>query len=200
MPQAIPPALERLVKNLMRFPGIGEKSAMRMAIQVLRWPSSVAKELATSISELHEKIGLCSRCYTFSQSDPCSICSDSTRIQDLLCIVEEPGDVIAIEKTGSFKGLYHVLQGVISPRDGIGPDELKISELLERIPREGIREVIIATSSTVSGEVTANYLLDYLKGKDIRISRIACGIPLGTDLKYADPLTLKRALEQRVAI
>ncbi len=200
MPQAIPPALERLVKNLMRFPGIGEKSAMRMAIQVLRWPSSVAKELAISISELHEKIGLCSRCYTFSQTDPCSICSDSTRVQDLLCIVEEPGDVIAIEKTGSFKGFYHVLQGVISPRDGIGPDDLKISELLERIPREGIKEVIIATSSTVSGEVTANYLLDYLKDKGIRVSRIACGIPLGTDLKYADPLTLRRALEQRVAI
>ncbi len=200
MIQAIPPALERLIKNLMRFPGIGEKSATRMALQILRWPPSVAKELGASIQELHEKIGICSRCFTFSQEDPCKICSMVERNQDVVCVVEEPGDLVAIEKTGSFKGLYHVLQGVLAPREGIGPDELRIKELLERVRKEGLKEIIIATSSTVAGEVTASYLSDALRATGVKITRIACGIPMGTDLKYADQMTLKRALEYRTSL
>jgi len=198
--QAIPPALERLIKNLMRFPGVGEKSATRMALQILRWPHSVARELGTSIIELHDKIGICSRCFTFSQEDPCKICQASERNQDIVCVVEEPGDVVAIEKTGSYKGLYHVLQGVLSPREGIGPDELKIKELIDRIEKESIKEVIIATSSTAAGEATASYLIDTLKDKDVQVTRIACGIPMGTDLKYADKMTLKKALECRTSL
>jgi len=199
MVQAIPPALERLIKNLMRFPGVGEKSATRMALQILRWPPSVAKELGASISELHDKIGICSRCFTFSQEDPCRICQTEGRNQEVVCVVEEPGDVVAIEKTGSYSGLYHVLQGVLSPREGIGPDELKIKELLERVEREPIKEVIIATSSTAAGEATASYLIDMLKDTGVKVTRIACGIPVGTDLKYADQITLKRALEHRIS-
>ncbi len=197
MAEAIPPALERLIKNLMRFPGIGEKSATRMALQILRWPSSVAKELGASIMELHDKIGICSRCFTFSQEDPCSICQAAGRDQDVICVVEEPGDVVAIEKTGSYRGLYHVLQGVLSPREGIGPEELKIKELINRIKSEPAKEVIIATSSTAAGEATASYLIDALKDTGVKVTRIACGIPMGTDLKYADQMTLKRALESR---
>ena len=194
----MPPALDRLVKNLMRFPGVGEKSATRMAFQILRWPASVAKELAESISSLHGQIGLCSRCFTFSEKDPCSICSDVKRDNSIICVVEEPADVLAIEKTNTYRGIYHVLQGVLSPRDGIGPDDLKINQLLDRLRKEKIDEVVIATSSTVAGEATASYLMDILKGFNIKISRIACGIPMGTDLKYADQMTLKKALEQRM--
>ncbi len=200
MVQAIPPALERLIKNLMRFPGVGEKSATRMALQILRWSPSVAKELGASILDLHDKIGICSRCFTFSQEDPCRICQAAGRNQEVVCVVEEPGDVVAIEKTGSFNGLYHVLQGVLSPREGIGPDELKINELLERVQNEPIKEAIIATSSTVAGEATASYLIDVLKETGVTVTRIACGIPMGTDLKYADQMTLKRALESRTSL
>ncbi len=194
----MPPALERLVKNLMRFPGVGEKSATRMAFQILRWPSSVANELAASISNLHSQIGVCSRCFTFSEKDPCSICADVKRDNSTVCVVEEPADVLAIEKTNTYRGVYHVLQGVLSPRDGVGPDDLKIRQLLKRLRKEQINELIIATSSTVAGEATASYLMDELKNFNIKISRIACGIPMGTDLKYADQMTLKKALEHRM--
>ncbi len=200
MIQAIPPALERLIKNLMRFPGVGEKSATRMALQILRWPPAVARELGASILELHEKIGICSRCFTFSQEDPCQICTAQGRNQEVICVVEEPGDVVAIEKTGSFSGIYHVLQGVLAPREGIGPDELRIRELIKRTEKEPVKEIIIATSSTVAGEATASYLTDMLKNHDVKVTRIACGIPMGTDLKYADQMTLKKALEFRTSI
>lgn len=198
--QAIPPALERLIKNLMRFPGVGEKSATRMALHILRWPPAVAKELGASITELHGKIGICSRCFTFSEKDPCSICQSVRRNQETVCVVEEPGDVVAIEKTGSFTGLYHVLQGVLAPREGIGPDELRIRELIDRIDKESVKEIIIATSSTVAGEATASYLCDILKDSGARITRIACGIPMGTDIKYADQMTLRKAMESRTAV
>jgi len=200
MAQFMPPALDRLVKNLMRLPGIGEKSAVRLALQILRWPRSIASEFSESIAELHEKIGLCSTCFTFSETDPCAICSDPKRDRGIVCVVEEPGDVLAIERAGCFTGLYHVLQGALAPMDGIGPDELKIRELLARIDREEIKEIIIATSSTVAGEATAAYLSDLLSDKDIKATRIACGIPMGADLKYADQMTLKRALESRTSI
>ena len=197
MPGSMPPALERLVKNLQRLPGVGEKSATRHALQILRWPSAQARELAESIALLHERIGLCSRCYTFSEQDPCSICSNPKREDSIICVVEEPGDVLAIEKAGCFQGLYHVLQGVLAPMEGIGPEQLKIRELLTRVQDEAVKEVIIATSSTAAGEATASYLSGLLSEKGIRTSRIACGIPMGADLKYADHVTLKRAMECR---
>ncbi len=196
----MPPALERLVKNLQRLPGIGEKSATRFALQILRWPAPQASELAESIGMLHERIGLCSRCFTFSENDPCAICASPRRDNSVICVVEEPGDVLAIEKAGCFQGLYHVLQGVLAPMEGIGPDQLKIQELLRRLEHESVDEVIIATSSTAAGEATASYLSSLLSEKGIKTSRIACGIPMGTDLKYADQITLKRAMESRTDI
>ncbi len=199
MSSAFPPALARLIKNLGRLPGVGEKTATRMALQILRWPASQARELANSIGELHEKIRLCSRCFTFSQDDPCPICADSKRDSTIICVVEDPGDLLAIEKAGAFKGRYHVLHGVLSPMDGVGPDQLRISPLLDRIGKEGVKEIVIATSSTVAGEATATYLSDLLQDRGIKTSRIACGIPMGMDLKYADKMTLQRAMEARIS-
>ncbi len=193
----LPPALARLVRDLCMLPGIGEKSATRLALHILRWPRAKATELAESIASLHEAIGICSECYTFSEQDPCPICNDQKRDRSVLCVVEEPGDVIAIEKAGCFRGLYHVLQGVLAPADGIGPDELKIAELVRRVQGRKIQEIIIATSSTAQGEATAAYLTEILRPLDLQITRIACGIPMGMDLKYADAQTLKRALESR---
>ncbi len=196
----MPPALERLVKNLQRLPGIGEKTATRLALHVLRWPQAQARELAESIGNLHEKIGLCSRCYTFSEKDPCAVCSNPERDTSLICVVEEPGDVLAIEKAGCYKGLYHVLQGVLAPMDGIGPEQLKITELLARLETEQVKEVIVATSSTAAGEATSSYLYGLLSEKGVKTSRIACGIPMGSDLKYADQMTLKKAIEFRTSL
>ncbi len=200
--KALPPALQRLIENLSMLPGIGEKTATRLALTVLRWPQNRAKELGHSIMELHERIKLCSMCFTFSEDDPCSICSDQKRDHSIICIIEDPGDIVAIEKAGVFNGLYHVLHGALSPMDGIGPQELKINELLVRIDnskKQGIpiKEIIIATSSTAQGEATASYLSDLLTNKGVKVSRIACGIPMGMDIKYADPMTLKQAISAR---
>jgi len=200
MPGSMPPALERVVKNLQRLPGIGEKSATRLALQILRWPAAQARELSDSIAVLHERIGLCSTCFTFSEQDPCAICANPKRDTSVICVVEEPGDVLAIEKAGCFQGLYHVLQGALAPMDGIGPDQLKIRQLMTRLGNEQVNEVIIATSSTAAGEATASYLSQKIEGKGIKTTRIACGIPMGTDLKYADQMTLKRAMEFRTSL
>ena len=200
MPGSMPPALERVVKNLQRLPGIGEKSATRLALQILRWPAAQARELSDSIAVLHERIGLCSTCFTFSEQDPCAICANPKRDTSVICVVEEPGDVLAIEKAGCFHGLYHVLQGALAPMDGIGPDQLKIRQLMTRLGNEQVNEVIIATSSTAAGEATASYLSQKIEGKGIKTTRIACGIPMGTDLKYADQMTLKRAMEFRTSL
>jgi len=197
MTKAMPKALERLIENLKSLPGIGEKSATRLALHILRWKESQAQELAQSIAELHQKIGICSRCYTFSEQDPCPICVDSSRDSSAICVVEDPDALVAIEQSGVFRGCYHVLHGVLSPMDGIGPEELKIRELLKRIGQQDIKEVILATSSTVAGEATAAYIAKLLEGTNIKLSRIACGIPMGMDLKYADKMTLQRALEAR---
>ncbi len=197
MTSAFPPALIRLVKNLSRLPGVGEKTATRMAMNILRWPEAQAGELAASIAELHGRIRLCSVCFTFSEQDPCPVCSDPKRDKTSLCVVEDPGDLLALEKAGGFRGIYHVLHGTLAPMDGMGPDELKIGELLTRIKTQGIKEVILATSSTVAGEATAAYLADVLSGFSVKVSRIACGIPMGMDIKYADGMTLQRALEAR---
>lgn len=193
----VPPALERLIKELGRFPGIGEKTATRLALYILRKPAADARRLAEVLHELHRSIRLCSVCYTFSEKDPCDICSDVRRKNDMVCVVEEPGDLLAIEKTAAFKGVYHILHGSLSPMDGIGPDELKVRELLARIDTGAIQEVMIATSSTVPGEATAAYLAEQLRDRKVQVSRLACGIPMGMDIKYADMHTLGRAIETR---
>jgi len=195
----LPPSLRRVVENLSTLPGIGEKTATRLALAILRWPQQKAKELGRSIAVLHERINLCSQCFTFSEADPCDICTDPKRDPSVICVVEDPGDIVAIERAGVFRGVYHVLHGAISPMDGIGPEELKIKELLERIDRGAgtdspVKEVILANSSTAAGEVTASFLSDCLSGKGITVTRIACGIPMGMDIKYADPITLKQAM------
>jgi recombination protein RecR len=199
MSSAFPPALSRLIKNLKRLPGVGEKTATRFALQILRWPKAQAQELVISVAELHDKIGLCSVCFTFSEQDPCPVCSDPKRDTSVVCVVEDPGDLLALEKTGAFRGRYHVLQGVLAPMEGIGPDQLKIGQLLERIKKGDIKEVILATSSTVAGEATSAFLAESLKKFDVQVARIACGIPMGMDLKYADQMTLQKAMEARTS-
>ncbi len=195
--QVVPPALERLIINFSQLPGIGKKTATRLALNILRRPPHQARELAASLAGLHESIQLCSCCYTFSESDPCVICADMRRDESLVCVVEQPGDLMAIEKTGSFRGHYHILHGVLSPVDGIGPNEIKVTELLARIASGTVKEVLIATSSTVPGEATASYLIDRLKELPVKRTRLACGIPMGMDIKYADKYTLAKAIEGR---
>jgi recombination protein RecR len=198
--QVIPPALERLILALAGLPGIGKKTAMRMALNILRRPPGVALELSAALATLHESIQVCSCCFTFSEKDPCVICSDPRRDNGLVCVVEQPGDLLAIEKTGIYRGHYHILHGVLSPIDGIGPEEIKVRELIARIDNNAIREVLIATSSTVPGEATASYLIDQIQTKGITLTRLACGIPMGMDIKYADKYTLARAIESRSPI
>ena len=195
--QIVPPALDRLIRDLSRLPGIGNKTAARLAMNILRRPRADARELASALSELHDAIQLCSCCFTFSEDDPCVICADPRRDGALICVVEQPGDLLAIEKTASFHGHYHILHGVLSPMDGIGPGEIKIEELLARVNSGVVREVLIATSSTVPGEATASYLIDVLHDKGVVLTRLACGIPMGMDIKYADRHTLARAIETR---
>ena len=195
--QIIPPALERLIQALSELPGIGKKTAMRLALNILRRPPGMAQELSCALAELHGAIQLCSCCFTFSENDPCAICADPRRDSGLVCVVEQPGDLMAIEKTGIFHGHYHILHGVLSPIDGIGPREIKVHELMGRINSGTIREILIATSSTVPGEATASYLIDRTQGKKVTVTRLACGIPMGMDIKYADKHTLARAIESR---
>ncbi len=196
-PQVVPHALERLIQDLTRLPGIGKKTASRLALNILRRPPAEARELATALMELHSSIQLCSCCFTFSESDPCALCADPKRDASLVCVVEQPGDLLAIEKTGTFQGHYHILHGVLSPIDGIGPGEIKAIELEARVGNGTIKEILIATSSTVPGEATANYLIDRLQNRPVLVTRLACGIPMGMDIKYADKHTLARAIESR---
>nr|WP_321467607.1 recombination mediator RecR [uncultured Desulfobulbus sp.] len=198
--QVIPPALERLIGDLSKLPGIGRKTATRLALYILRRPASEARNLANDLMQLHQMIHLCSGCYTFSETDPCAICGNPERNPRLVCVVEEPGDQIAVEKTGAFLGTYHILHGVIAPMDGIGPAELKMEELRQRVVSGGVDEILIATSSTVAGEATASYIADMLGESGVRLSRLACGIPMGMDIKYADEHTLARAIESRQGV
>ncbi len=196
-PQVIPDALDRLIQDLTKLPGIGKKTASRLALNILRRPATEARELAAALNDLHNAIQLCSSCFTFSESDPCAICADLKRDSSLICVVEQPGDLLAIEKAGNYLGHYHILHGVLAPMDGIGPNEIKITELEARLNSGIVTEVFIATSSTVPGEATANYLIDRLQNRNILVSRLACGIPMGMDIKYADRHTLARAIESR---
>jgi recombination protein RecR len=192
-----PPSLGRLIEQFSKFPGIGKKSAERLALYVLRSPKGLAEGLAQSLLDVKEKIKFCSICFNLTDTDPCTICTDQRRENGILCVIEGPGDQLAIEKSGAFRGKYHILQGVLSPLDGIGVEDLRISELMSRLKKEDIREVILALNPTVEGEATASYLTDLLKGKGLSITRIALGIPLGGDLKYIDSMTLKRSLDNR---
>ena len=193
----VPPALERLIQDLSRLPGIGKKTASRLALHIMRSSAEEARILAADLAELHNAVKLCSRCYVFSETDPCKICSDPSRDQQVVCVVEGTDDLIAIEKTGAFQGVYHILHGVLAPMDGIGPDEIKVNELVGRIRRERIAEVLLATSSTVPGEATASYLARMLHSEKVKVTRLACGIPMGMDIKYADDVTLAKAIETR---
>ena len=193
----VPPALERLINDLNKLPGIGKKTATRLALHILRRPETEAHDLAHDLANLHEAINLCSNCFAFSESDPCVICGDPGRDASLVCVVEEPADLMAIEKVAAFKGQYHILHGVLSPMDGVGPAEIKIDALVARVKKQKVSEILIATSSTVPGEATASYLANRLQGMPVKVTRLACGIPMGMDIKYADELTLARAIEAR---
>ncbi|MFZ5774415.1 MAG: recombination mediator RecR [Thermodesulfobacteriota bacterium] len=195
----VPPALARLIADLRKLPGIGGKTATRLALHILRRPAAEAQALARSLGSLHEAITLCATCFAFSETDPCAICGDPERDPTQICVVEEAADLMAIEKTGVYRGSYHILHGVLSPMDGIGPEELRIEALVARIRREQAREVLVATSSTVPGEATAAFLVKRLRDElpQVRVTRLACGIPMGMDIKYADELTLGRAIEAR---
>ncbi len=196
---AYPPILNNLIRKLSRLPGLGEKSASRIAMYLLRAPGEETEALAENIRQLRERIRTCSICFHFTDEPVCTICSDPARNTGEVCIVESTGDLLAIEQSGAFKGRYHVLQGVLAPLDGIGPEQIRIKELFTRIGQEGISEIIIATNPSSEGEATAHYLLQLLKDHPVRVTRIAYGIPMGGDLKYTDRVTLERALKGRQA-
>jgi recombination protein RecR len=189
--------IERLVAALKRLPGIGHKSAQRLAFAILHQARDESLELSAAIQEVKDKIRLCSICCHITDVDPCRFCADEARDRGLLCVVEEPNNLLAIEKTREYKGLYHVLHGSLSPLRGIGPEALKIEELLRRVRLGGVREVILATNPTVEGEQTAAYLSQVLKPLGVKTSRIAIGIPVGSEIEYTDEVTMSKALEGR---
>ena len=189
--------VQELIDELGRLPGVGPKSAQRIAFYLLKLPRDDALRLARSITEVKDRVSFCTRCFNISEGDECMICADTKRDTTLLCIVEEPRDIVAVEKTGEFRGRYHVLQGAISPIEGIGPDQLKVKELLVRLDAESIEEIILCTNPNIEGEATAMYLSRLLQPLGVKITRIASGLPVGGDLEYADELTLGRALEGR---
>jgi recombination protein RecR len=189
--------LEQLIEALVRLPSVGQKSAQRLALHLLRVPREEALRLAEAIVAVREKVGLCSVCGLFSEEDPCLIDRDPQRDPHLVCVVEQPADVLALERTGSFRGRYHVLGGALSPLDGTRPEDLRIRELLERMHAEPIQEIILATNPNVAGEATALYLSKLLAPLGVKVTRIARGVPMGSDLEYSDQVTLARALEGR---
>jgi recombination protein RecR len=189
--------IARLIHELGKLPGIGEKTAARLAFHLLRSPAEVSRALAQALLEVKEKIRLCSTCMNLTEVDPCSYCSDVKRDNAMLCVVAHAPDLHAIERTGGFRGRYHVLHGVLSPLDGIGPDDLRIRELIQRLSGDIIKEVIIATSPNVEGETTALYLARVCKPLGVRVTRIATGIAVGGELEYSDGVTISRALEAR---
>jgi recombination protein RecR len=189
--------LAKLVEQLQRLPGIGAKSAQRLAFHVLKTPREEIERLADAMREVKDRVTYCSACSNITDIDPCYYCTDGGRDHRLICVVEEPENVSAIEKTRDFKGLYHVLMGALSPLHGVGPDDLKIKGLLARVGRGSVEEVILATNPNVEGEATAIYLAKLLKPLGVRVTRIAMGVPVGSDLEYADEVTMQRAMEGR---
>jgi recombination protein RecR len=194
---AVASPIARLVQQLAKLPGIGEKTAARLAFHILRASPEDATALAAAITEVKQKIRFCSVCCDLTEADPCAICADARRDAALVCVVAQPQDVLAIERAGGYHGRYHVLHGVLSPLDGIGPDDLRVAELLKRCSGAGLREAILATSPSVEGEATAVYLAKLLRPLGVRTTRIATGVPMGGELEYADQLTLARAIDGR---
>ncbi len=189
--------LERLIERLRKLPGVGAKSAQRLAFHILRGTRDDAQALAAAILEVKESLRLCSICFNITDTDPCLVCADEGRDRSTVCVVEEPNNLVAVEKSGQFRGLYHVLHGSLSPLRGVGPDDLKIAPLLERLRDGSVKEVILATNPNVEGEATAVYLSRLLKPLGVRVTRIGLGLPVGSELEYADEVTVGKALEGR---
>ena len=189
--------INQLIKKLAKLPGVGGKTASRLALYILRSSKEEAYDLARSIVSVKEKITFCSVCYNLTDENPCKICKDEKRDKEIICVVEEPGDLLALESSGDFKGKYHVLFGVISPLDGVTPDDIKIQELLGRLNNGQVKEVIVATNPTTNGNATALYLSNLIKPLGIKVTRIAQGIPIGGDIEYTDEVTLRKAMEGR---
>lgn len=195
--QTTPASVTRLIEELSELPGIGRKTAARLTFFLLRGQSDLAARLAEALRELKERTRFCSTCHNITEEDPCPICADLGRDHGIICVVEEPLDVLAIDRTGEYRGLYHVLHGSISPVEGIGPDELRINELIARLRAQPVGEVLLATNPNLEGEATAMYLARLLQPLGVRVTRLARGLPVGGDLEYADAVTLSRALEGR---
>lgn len=200
MNKAVPEPVTKLVEAFSRLPGVGPKTASRLTYYLLRAPDELSQNLSLALRDLKAQTRLCSMCYNITMSDPCGICADHTRDHQLICAAEEPLDVLAIEKTGAYNGLYHVLHGAISPVNGIGPDELKIRELIQRVDKQDVTEVIIATNPGLEGDATAMYIQRELLGRTVKMTRLARGLPVGGDIEYADSVTLMRALIGRSAL
>lgn len=196
MNQLAPP-LERVIAELSKLPGIGKKTAQRLAFHLLKVSAAEVASLARSLAELREKVRFCSRCFNLSDSELCPVCADPKRERSILCVVEEPANVMALERTGAYRGLYHVLGGALSPLKDVGPDDLHVGELVERIRTEELREIILATNPNVEGEATAVYLSRLLHPLGVSVTRLAQGLPAGGDLEFTDDLTLQRAFEGR---
>lgn len=192
--------MANLYEQLRRLPGVGSKTAMRLAYHIIDMPEGEVQQLAEALSNAKKSIHYCSQCYNLTDGEKCAICSDPSRDSFTICVVEQPQDIAAMERSHGYNGLYHVLHGVLSPLDGVGPDKLRIRELFQRLQQESISEIIIATNSDVEGEATATYLAQLLKPIGITVSRIAHGLPMGGDLEYADEVTLSKALENRRAM
>ena len=193
-----PESLARLVERLQTLPGVGRKTAERLAFHILKTPAEEARKLSQAILDLKEKVRQCSICQSITEQDPCSICSDRSRDHSQICVVEEPHDVYAIERIGEYGGVYHALMGALSPLDGIGPDDIRIKELAERVKKGGVKELIMATNPTAEGEATALYMAKLFKDSGVIITRIARGLPMGGDLEYADEVTLSKSLGGRI--
>ena len=192
-----PSTIIKLIKNISRLPGIGEKTAERLAMHILRAPRKEAEQLSESIIAAKEKVRLCKLCYGLSDDEVCMICTDPARDASLLCVVEQPADMVAMEKSGAFTGRYHILSGVLSPMNGVGPEDIRMRELIGKIQHGQIKEVVLATSTSVEGEATASYIAERLETYSLKVTRIASGVPMGGDLKYVDRVTLKKAMEAR---
>ena len=197
MPQILAEPIARLIEELGKLPGVGPKTAQRLTFHLLRQPTEEARTLAQAIVDVKEQIIYCHVCFNLSASDPCQFCADTQRDHSRICVVEEPLDILALDRTGSYKGVYHVLHGSFSPMEGVLEDDLKIRELVERVREGGVEEVILATNATVEGEATANLIKLRLRSLETRVTRLAQGLPIGSDLEYADDYTLSRALEGR---
>jgi recombination protein RecR len=195
----VPKAIQNVIESFERLPGVGPKTAQRLTFYLLHVPQGQLDSFAQALENLKKNTVLCSICYTVDETDPCSICSDTTRDQSLICVVEHPLDVLALEKNGKYKGVYHVLHGKIDPLNNIGPDEIYIKQLIDRVANDGITEIILATNPTMEGEGTAMYIAKQLKAQNaqVKITRIGRGLPIGADLEYADEVTLQRAMEGR---